>query len=164
MANQEYPNVDGVAVSWSDIKVTASVSGGSLAEAPDIQNVNTGRTLEIGEQKRAGVTHKRTRGMVSQEASLTFYRDGYHAFMDALAEAAPLIGNERKLGLVTFDVFVQHEVPGDPRKYMRKLYECRIGGDTMNSAEGTDAQVVEVPLHTKRIADIREDGTELVLL
>lgn len=164
MATQEFPNVDGVAPSWADIKVTAGVSGGSLVETPDIQAVNTGRTLEVGTQMRAGRVHKRTRGQVTSEASITFYRDGYSAFIDALAEVAPRDGNRALIGLVEFDITVQHEVPGDPRIYMRKLVGCRIAGDTMNSAEGTDAQVVEQPLHVKEAIDINGDGTEIVLL
>lgn len=164
MANQEFPNVDGVAPSWADVKVTAAIAGGSLVETPDIQAINTGRTLEVGTQMRAGRVHKRTRGQVTSESSITFYRDGHTAFMNALTELAPRQGNRALLGLVEFDVTVQHEVPGDPTIYTRKLVGCRLGGDTMNSAEGTDAQVVEVPLHVKEIIDINKDGIEQVLL
>lgn len=164
MSSQEYPNVDGVAPSWADIQVSASIADGALVDVADIKAISTGRTLEVGTQMRAGKVHKRTRGSVTTEASITFYRDGFQRFVKKLKEVAPREGSRVLIGLVEFDVLVQHTVPGDDTVYMRKIIGARVGGDTMNGAEGTDAQEVEVPLHTKDIVDIDEDGDELALL
>lgn len=165
MPNNEFPVIDGIAPSWADIIVRATPNGGALIDLKDIAAINTGRTVEVGEQKGAtgGRVIKRTSGDGKQEASLTLYRSGYQRFLRALMALAPPRGNQRILTLVHFGIQIQHTPPGDVEIYERRLKGCRVIGDTMNAAEGPEAQQVEVPLSVIEIVDMI-DGVEVVLV
>ncbi len=59
----------------------------------------------------------------------------------------PRRGNQALVSLVHFDIIVQHTPPGDVEIYESTgLKGCRVSGRTLNSAEGTDAEQVEIPL------------------
>lgn len=164
--NNEFPVLDGVAPSWADIMIKASpLADGSLIDIKDIQAINTGTTVEFGEQRGAsgGRVIKRTTGQVSQEASMTLYRSGYQKLLRALKSLAPKRGNQRAISLVHFNIQVQHTPPGDTEIYEYRVKGCRIAGRNLNGAEGTDADLVEVPLNPIEIADVI-DGEEVVML
>jgi hypothetical protein len=165
MPNNEFPILDGVAPSWADIIVRATPAGGALIEMKDIAAINTGTSLEVGEQEGAsgGRVIRRTTGKAAQEASITFYRSGYQRMLRALMQLAPSRGNQRLISLVHFGVQIQHTPPGDVEIYEYRLKGCRLLGRTMNSAQGTDAQQVEVPLSVIEIADMI-DGVEVVMI
>jgi hypothetical protein len=163
--NNQYAVLDGIAPSWADIVIKCKPYNGPLIEIYDIAALNTGTTLEVGEQRGAsgGRVMKHTTGSVSSEASITFYRSGYQKFLRMLAALAPVRGNERLLSLVHFDIQVQHTPPGDEEIYEYRVKGCRWGGRTKNHAEGTDAEQVECPLIVKKVVDII-DGLECVVL
>jgi hypothetical protein len=163
--NNEYPIVDGVAVSWADIAVTITPIGGALAKTVDISAIHTGRSVEVGYQRGAtgGRKKKRTTGQSDEEASITFYRDGFQAFYRALAKIAPARGNQLVVGLVVFGVQMQWTPLGSVEIFERRVKGARIIGDTIDGAEGSDADTVEVPLSVMEIVDII-DGKEVVLL
>lgn len=163
--NQDYPILDGIAPSWADVQISCSIYDGALLEVKDIQAINTSRTVEIGKQRGAsgGRTKRRTVGQSDEEASMTLYRTGHKALIRALASVAPVRGNERLISLVHFDIQYQYSPPGSVEIYERKILGCRVIGDTMNDTEGSDPQVVEVPLSVIKIVDV-EDGVEIVLI
>lgn len=163
--NNEYPVLDGVAPSWADIIVRATPAGAPLIEMKDIAAINTGTTVEVGEQRGAsgGRVIKRTTGSVSYEASLTLYRSGYQKLLRALAAIAPVRGNQKAVSFVQFQIQVQHTPPNSDEIFEYRLKGCRMLGRSMNSAEGVDADQVEVTLSVLEIADMI-DGAEVVAL
>ncbi len=164
--NNEFPVLDGVAPSWADIIIKASpVADGSLLDVKDIQAINSGSTVEFGEQRGAsgGRVIKRTTGQVSHEASMTLYRSGYQKLLRALKGLAPKRGNQRAIALVPFNIQIQHTPPNDIEIYEYRIKGCRIAGRNLNGAEGTDADLVEVALNPIEIADLI-DGEEVVML
>lgn len=163
MANNDYPVLDGVAPSWADIIVRLSPALGALIETKDIKAINTNATVEVGEQRAGGRVIKRTTGSSKYEGSLTLYREGAQKMLRGLKGAAPKRGNQRIITLVHFGIQIQHTPPGSLEIYERRLKGCRIIGAALNGAEGTDADVVEVPLSIIEIVDMI-DGEEVVLL
>lgn len=163
MANNDYPALDGVAPSWADIIVKASPAGAPLIEMKDIKGINTGITLDIGVQKAGGRVKKRTTGDLGQEASLVLYREGWLKLQRGLMAVAPTRGNQVIIGVVHFGVQIQHTPPGSTEIFDLRLKGCRIAGRTFNSAEGPDAEEVEVPLSVIEIVEMI-DGKEVVIL
>jgi hypothetical protein len=165
MAQQEYPSINDFAPSWADIAVTFTVDGGAFLEMADIAAIKGARKVEVGEQRGAsgGRVMARTTGSATNEASCTLYRSGLRKLMKALAAKAPLRGNQRRIGLVAFDILVQHSPPGETEIYTRKYKGCRFLGDSSDAKEGNDADQVEVTLNPIEIVDI-VDGQEVVLL
>lgn len=162
--SNDFPVLDGIAPSWADITVKMMGSNITLLDMRDIAAINSSRTLEVGEQRSpSGLVIKFTTGAASHEASWTLYRSGFQKMLRRLLAAAPRRGNQALISLVHFDIEIQHTPPGDTEIYMRRLKGLRVGGDTLNGAEGTDADKVEVPLKVKQIADVI-DGVEVVLL
>jgi hypothetical protein len=163
--NNEYPIYNGFAVSWADLESKASPDGGDLFSIDDIAAFHTGRTVEVGEQRgrTGGRVKKRTLGAGSQEASITFYRDGYDKFMEKLAAIAPSRNGEYVITAVTFNIDFKHTPLNDTRIYQRLVQGCRVIGDTLDGAEGVDADQIEVPLSVIRIADVI-GGKEVVLI
>ena len=163
MANNDYPVLDGIAPSWADAKVTATATGVSLIEVKDIKSINTGSTVEVGDQKAGGRVIKRTVGEASNEASMVLYREGYQKLLRGLKALAPLRGNTRVISLVHFGVSFQFTPPGSAEIYETRIKGCRITGRALNGSEGTDAAEVEVTLNPIEVVDVI-DGEEVALL
>ncbi len=163
--NSEYPLYNGVSVSWADLDAKVSPDGGALFTIDDIAAFHTGRSVEVGEQRgrTGGRVKKRTAGAASQEASITFYRDGFQRFIRNLAAIAPARGNQKAIALVHFTVDFKHTPLNDTEIYQRICRGCRYLGDTLDGAEGTDADQIEVPLSVIEIVDMI-DGAEVVLV
>lgn len=161
--SNDFPVVDGIAPSWADIIVRLSPIGAPLLELGDIKAINSGTTVEYGEQRAGGRLMKRTTGSESSEASITLYRSGYQKLLRGLKSAAPSRGNQRLVALVHFGIEVQHTPPGDVEVYLYRLKGCRLKGRTLNGSEGDDADTVEVPLSVVQIADVI-DGEEVVMV
>jgi hypothetical protein len=163
--NNEFPVLDGVAPSWADVVAKLTGTGITLLEMKDIAAISTTRTLEVGELRGAsgGRVIKRTTGSASYEASVTLYRAGFQKMLRTLMAAAPRRGNQALVSLVHFNIQVQHTPPGDTEIYERRIKGCRVMGDTLATAEGTDADQVEVPLSVIEVVDLI-DGVEVVLL
>ncbi len=164
MANS-YPLLDGIAPSWADITLKITPSGGPILTVEDFAALHSGRSVEVGEQRGAsgGRVMRRTTGAVSYESSITFYRTGYQKLIRELAKLAPSRGNQKLVGLVHWGVQVQHKPFNSAEIYERRWKGCRLLGDTLDAAEGTDADQVEVPVSVIEIVDMI-DGAEVVLL
>lgn len=163
--NQAYPSIDGIASSWADIQVTTIVNGGALIETTDIAGIKTADKMEVGRQQgtSGGRTMKRTQGSATYEASMTLYRSGHRQLLKALKEQAPTRGNQKVVGVVAFDILIQHTPIGEEEIYTRKLKGCRYAGSSHDNKEGNDADQVEVTLDVLEIVDII-DGEEVILL
>src|SRR5580692_1199088 len=108
--NQEFPSLNGIAPSWADIGITASITGGTLLGMQAIAGLKWGRKVEIGERRGAsgGRVMARTTGSGSQQASGTFYRAGMRQLIKALIPLAPTRGNQVAISTVAFDIMIQH--------------------------------------------------------
>ncbi len=166
MSSNDFPVLDGITPSYADIKVTFSGTDLTILEMDDIKSINTGTTVEVGEKRGAsgGRVMKRTTGSAKYEASATLYREGYQKLLRQLKGKAPLRrGNQRAISLVHFQVKVSHTPPGSTEVFEYVIKGCRLLGRDLNSAEGNDADTVDIKLNPIEIADII-DGEEVVLL
>lgn len=165
MSVNDLPVIDGFTPSWADITCKALATGLPVLEMGAIQAINTGVTLEVGVQRgpSGGRPMKRTTGSVDYEASLTLYYSDYLKLLRNLMASAPQRGNQRRVSLVQFQLNIQFTPPGDIEIYERRIKGCRLAGSTMNATEGTDAQLIEVPLNPIEVVDVI-DGIEVVLL
>lgn len=169
MTIQAYPTLNGVEPSWADVAFTVTVGGipiGGLAiNIADIAAMKWARKVEVGEKRgtSGGRVMSRTTGQGSQEASATFYRSGVRALERALVPFSRTRGNQVLIGLVSFDVTVQHTPPGEVDIYQTVIKGCRYLGDSDDMKEGFDADKVEVTLNPIEIVKI-VDGREIVLL
>lgn len=158
-----YPVVDGVAPAWADIAVRLTPTGGELIPMGAIQALTTGTNVELGEQREGGRVVKRTRGDVSYEASMTLYADGWQQLLRGLAAQATNDGNRLLVGLTPILINVQWTPPGSNEIFEKRLKGCRIIGESEDSAEGTDAAVIELTLSPLEIVRVI-DGQEYALI
>lgn len=166
MPNQRFTILDGIAPSFADIRVIATPSNAPLIEMEDIKSINTGMSMEIGEQRGAsgGRVIYTTTGNVKNEASMTLYATGFNKFLRGLRPLAPLRGGKQRLiSLVHFGLQVIWTPPGMTEIFEFRVKGCRYTGRAFNAAEGPDAQTIDVTLNPKEIADMI-DGEECVLI
>lgn len=165
MVNQAYPSLNDVEPSWADIAVTATISGGALLDMDAIAALKWSRKVEVGERRGAsgGRVMARTTGQGSQEASATLYRSGLRSLIKSLMPLAPTRGNQVIIGLVSFDIVIQHTPPGESEIYQVKIKGCRYLGESDDMKEGNDADKIEVTLNPIEIVNI-VNGKEVVLL
>lgn len=164
MSHFDYPVLDGIAPSYADINVRISPNGGTLVEMGDIAEISTGTTVEVGEQLEGGRVIKRTRGSVKYEASWKLYASGYQKLMRGLMSAAPSNSKGQKLlSLAHYLVHVVWTPPGSTDLLEYKIKGCRVLGRTIASAEGNDAQQVEMSLSTIEVVDVI-DGIEVIMV
>jgi hypothetical protein len=167
--NQEFPILDGVTPSWTDIICRATPAGGALIQVQDIQAIDTAVSMEIGEQKGAsgGRVLKRTTGSAKFEASMILYYSGYVKLLRELAKVAAakgfVRGNQVGYSLVHFGIEVQFSVPNDSEIYQYRIKGCRLTGRSIKVKESIDAQLVECSLNPLEIVDVI-DGKEVVPL
>lgn len=164
MSAFDFPVLDGVAPSWADINVRISGASVPLIEMGDIAAINFGWTVEEGEQREGGRVIKRTRGSLSNEASMTLYASGYQKLLRGLIAAAPRNAKgQAQLSLAFFQIHRVWTPPGSDDLLEDLAKGVRILGRTIDASEGNDAQQVEVPLSTIEIVDII-DGVEVIAL
>jgi len=166
MATQVLPSVNDYELSWSDIAVTVTPTGGALIEMGDISGIKWARKVEVGEQRGAsgGRVMKRTRGKVSYEAALTITRSSLHErFLPALVALAPRRGNQALVAAVSFEVLIQHTPLGSTKIYTTKIKGCRYLEDSDDMKEGSDPDQVEVTLNPIEIVNII-NGVEALLI
>jgi hypothetical protein len=153
-ANNDYPTYNKIAPSWADVVIRITPTGLAAVTAAGVKGINTNVSLEVGEQRAGGRVMQYTAGSVTNEGSLVLYVQGWRDLVKALKDAAPVRGDARLLRYVTFDVNYVFTPVGETEIYERRLRDCFLAGMPMNSAEGTDAVEVEVPLKIKEIIDI----------
>ena len=163
--NQAYPSLNDFEPSWADIAATATVSGAPVLTMADIAAIKWSRKVEVGKKRGAsgGRVMARTTGQGDQEATATLYRGGLRSMIKALMAVAPTRGNQVIIGVVSFDIDIQHTPPGETEIYHVKIKGCRYLGDSDDMKEGTDPDKVELTLDPIEIVNII-DGKEVVLL
>lgn len=165
MPNQRFPILDGIAPSFADISVTSTMTGGPLLEIGDIKSINTGMSMEIGEQRGAsgGRVIYTTTGNVKNECAMVLYATGFNKFLRALIALAPTRGDEYLTSFVHFGLQCIWTPPGMNEKFEFQVQGCRYVGRQWNAAEGVDAQSIDVALNPKKIFDV-VDGKKVVLI
>ena len=165
MTTQAYPSINDFAPSWADVAVTFTVDGGDALDMVDIAGIKWTRKTEVGKQRGAsgGRVMARTTGQGDFEASITLYRSGLRKLETSLAKKAPSRGNQKRIGLVAFDILIQHSVPNDPEIYTTKIKGCRYLGESEDNKEGTDPDKVECTLDPIDIVRI-VDGQEIAII
>lgn len=164
MAEQEYPSLNGVEPSWSDIDCKFPVYGGTIWKpGPAIAAVEWDDNVDVGDAPGAngGKKWRRTTGVYGCNAKATFYRSGWRAFRQELKQKS------RRLSLVGFDLIIQHTPPietGDTGIYTVLIKGCRITGRALKHAEGTDADKIEIALNPMTVEEIDPGETEGVSL
>jgi hypothetical protein len=164
MSNFLYPVINGVAASWADISVRLSaVDGGELIEMGDIVSIGGASSVEVGYQKEGGLVIKRTAGELSNEAKWVLYGSGLIKLLKGLRAKAPVRNGQRRLSLVHFNVTTLWTPVGSDDILERHYRGCRILSDSQDSAEGTEAERVEMDLNPLQIVRVI-DGEEFTLL
>lgn len=151
----EYPTLNGVAPSWADIGVQFPIYGGNSVVTNDIAAVKWSDKVDVGTLRgtSGGKKLRRTTGQYDADATITFYKDGWRTFRDALK------AKNAKISLVGFDVVISHTPPGDSGIHTVKILGCRVVGRSSDMSEGTDADKVEIPLN---VMSVEEDGATLL--
>lgn len=161
--NLEFPILDGVTPSWADIQVKCTLYPGMPLTMADIKALDTGGAVDIGEQRSGGRMISRGTGSVSYTGSITLYRSGYNKFLRFAAKVAPKRNGQSLLTHVPFDLTVSHTPPVQTIEiYQFVCKGLRISGFSMNGAEGSDLDTVELPLSVGQIIHVI-DGQEVVL-
>lgn len=163
--NQEYPIIDGIAPSWSDIIIRLTPKGAPLIKATQIKSIKRSRKVSVGSQRGAtgGNVIKTTTGEAEYELSIVFYQDGWNEMLEKITPLAPSRGNQRAISLVHIGVQVQYTPIGQTRIYEWRAKGARIVGDSFDAAEGVEANTIEVPYNVKQIVDM-VNGLEAVML
>ena len=161
----DFPVFDGIAPSWADFSCKAKGSGTPLLQMKDLKEINTDSQVEIGEQRGAsgGRVMRRTTGSQKLQASWTLYHSGWTQLLRNLKDLAPRRGNQYLVSLVHFDIVYQWTPPGGSEIFETRVYGARVIGRTLQSAEGTDATELAIPLSISQLSDV-VDGKEFVLL
>jgi len=163
--NQEYPLIDGIAPSWSDISIRFTPTGAPVIKSSQIRSIKRGRKVTVGYQRGAtgGQIVKRTTGSVEYSLEIEFYRDGWNEFLEKIVDLAPSRGNQRAISLVHFGVQVQHTPVGSARIFEWRAKSVRMLSDEHAASEGNDADVVPCTLDALQIVDMIK-GKEVVML
>lgn len=166
MAIGDFPTVNDIAPSWSDVDTVLNITGGISLKDIDYKGLKVNSTVAVGEQRGAsgGRVIKRTTGAKTDAASASYYRSGLQKLFRAVSEVAPKDKQGRsQIGLVTFDVVCKHTPPGSTEIYCVIARGCRLIKLDLSMTEGNEADVVELDLSPAEVVWI-VDGKELVLI
>lgn len=143
--------------SWADLEISLDIPNGPTLTLLDFEGIKWSTKVDVAETRGArGRPKKRTRGAPSYEASATASRAGWMQVSEALEAAAIALGlqegDQVNIGAVAFNVLLQHQPLGDSRVYAVKLTGCRLLGESSDSKQGADAEMIEVTLNPLLIA------------
>lgn len=145
----DFPTLNDVAPSWSDLSLSFPIYGGSTVKLTDISAVKWSDSLDVGEVygTNGGRKARRTTGKYKCESTVTFYKAGWKAFQAELVKKNP------KISLVGFDILIMHTPPGSAEIFKVKITGCRITGRSSDMSDGVDADTVEVSVNPMLIED-----------
>lgn len=148
MISQDFPVLDGFAPSWADLSMNFKGAVTPKLEMKDIASVESVASLEIGELRglSGGKVVRTTTGASKYEGKLGLYQSGFVNLLDNLGPGMPTRGGVRIYGTIHFDIQQFWTPPGTDEIYEKQMNGCRILGDTLAAAEGTDAQQIDVPM------------------
>jgi hypothetical protein len=165
MVSQAFPSLNDNEPSWADIATTFTVSKGPLLAMSSIAGLKWGRKVDTGARRGAsgGRVTARTTGEGSQTASASLYRSGMRQLLKGLMTQAPKRGDQLLIGLVAFDILIQHTPPGESEIYQVKIKGCRYLEDADDMKEGADPDKIDITLNPMEIVNII-NGIEVVLI
>jgi len=151
--NQDFPILDGVAPSWADCTLKAKGAATPLLEVKDIASIDSSTTLEIGKMRglSGGKVIRTTTGSSDHEGSLGLYHSGFTNLLDNLGPNMPTRGGKRIYGVCFFDLQQFWTPPGSNEIFEKQMNGCRILGEALAAAEGTDAQKIDLPMYIAEI-------------
>ncbi len=165
MANEEYPVMNEVAVSWAEVIATVNLPGGATITGIDWKGFTWESKVERGWQRGpGGRKKKKTSGQVDNTATASLYRSGMTKLKEGLEAVAPKdAAGVAMLSQVGFNLMIQFSVPGDPKITTIKIQGCNLDKDAGKTDDGsTDVDVVEIDLTPTRIVEMI-NGKETVL-
>jgi len=156
MAEQEYPTINGIEPSWADVSFSKLIYDGPTVQTNDIAAFKLSDKVTVGVKKgtSGGRILARTVGDLESDASITYYLGGWRKMMRALA------AKNKKISLVGFDVTCMFSPPGEADIFKFKIIGARVIGRTLDMAEGSDAQKIEIPLSIVTFEE--DDGITLL--
>lgn len=157
----DYPTIQGVAPSWSDVagpKFVIYQANGSIGQTIQLAEVSAfkwSQSVEVGDYYGAngGRKLKTTTGKLSCEGAVTMTLEAWQTLRDALAAVS------ERYSLTRFDVLFQYTPPGVSAIHTIKAVGGRVIGVSGDAADGVDAQEVEVTLNLMRV---EENGKALL--
>jgi hypothetical protein len=151
--NQDFPILDGIAPSWADISINFKGANSPKLEMKDIASIESVASIEVGELRGAsgGKVIRTTTGASKYEGKLGLYQSGFLGLLDNLSGSMQRRGELYVYGTVFFDIQQFWTPFGTDEIFEKQINGCRILGDTLASAEGTDAQQVDVPMKVGQV-------------
>lgn len=150
MAEQEFPTLNGVEPSWSDISIAFPIHDGQTVKTTGIKSIKWSDKVEVGEGRgtSGGRKSRRSTGKYTCEATVEFYRTGLQSFVEALKQ------KNTRVSLVTFDVIILHTPPGETGIFTTILKGARLLGRSFDTDdESVDLDTVEVALDVMLVED-----------
>lgn len=158
MGQQEFPTLNGEAQSWANMLCKASVYNGPAIDLKDIKSFDWDVALERGVQRtRDGAIKSFTRGQATPSCKVGFYADGLLKFWEACIDTclalggAYVDGDTALVGLVKFDIFVQHTPLGASDIRQVDLLGLAWKKDAGSYAEGVEADATEAEFDIVRV-------------
>lgn len=152
--DQSFPSLNDFEPGWADVTCKASIDKGKLLDMEDMAALKWSRKVDVGMRKRRGRPFARTYGSSGFEASMTLYRGCRRKFIEGLMEKAPTRGDEVLIGLVSFDLVIQHSPIGAAKIDIVKILGCRYLGDANDLKEGDDPDQLEITLNPLKIVEV----------
>lgn len=153
---QEFPTINEVEPSWADVSISIPLYSGPTVQTNDIAALKFSDKVDVGVKRGTNGGRKtgRTTGQLDNDASITFYLNGWKLMRTALAS------KNKKISLVGFDIISQWTPPGSTDIISVKVLGCRVVGRNWDLSEGADPQTIEIPINIMNIEE--EDGISLL--
>ncbi len=153
MINQDFPVLDGIAPSWADLSINFKGANSPKLEMKDLASVESTAKIEIGKLRglSGGKVTRTTTGASDYEGKLGLYQSGFVGLLDNLSGSMQRRGELYVYGTVFFDIQQFWTPFGTDEIFEKQINGCRILGDTLASAEGTDAQQVDLPMYVGEV-------------
>lgn len=163
--------LDGRAVSWSEISITANFRGAASLPLIGVKSLKGSTKVDRGEKRGAsgGCVVARTSGSLTVTGSGTFYASelaNLKSILTAAAIEAAAVNSDGhvQLSKIGFDMTITHSYDDDPTGiYIREWLGNHLDGEDFSDAEGNEAKTVDVELNPLRIVDVI-NGVRTVLL
>jgi len=165
--NEEYPTLNDFAPDWASISAVVNVAGGAtLTQTFDAKSYKWSSAVDEarGGGMSGGREMKRSTGIEKCEGSAEYYKSGLVALVSALADVAPMRGNQARVSLVEFNIIIFHTPPWSDVIIHEEMRRCRLLGFESSMAEGPDLEVVPVKLNPIECVWVLPNGKEVRLL
>ncbi len=157
MPQNDFPLINGVYHSWSELSLIMAAPGMPPFRPSDFTAASFKESLEPGDVRgKGGGKRGTTEGMYDAEGSVTMLLAAHLQFVQGLARIAR--AKKIKLGAVQFTVGASWRAqPGSPL-VRAQLIGCRIKERSFDASPASDAIEVETPLN---VTLVRVNGLSL---